>query len=600
MNETIIAIDVGSKGIKFVFWHPESSEIEIIDALVFLEEEIPMVLDTLKDCIRKWDISTSADKVYISARDGERDILNVLHALFKRILASVSKRFGVIDIKKFPLQDIMVTITVPAQELIRAQTTKIFEEAALKYGFNPDNVKFLPEPEAAAQAWEWLPYFPFQYLWIDKNLHNHQLDDEIVVVDCGGGTLDWAFLRRNKESGTDFECVRVDHNPRTKDMIDGSIKTEVTEEHIETVISDLKKYIDEIEKKIEKKPQILLVGGNYDSSVLKEMFKKDKYRIVSSDSPRAALLATVIGGFLYKNAAAYYALGQKNMKEAPRIAVAAFQKALSIDPTYEDASFSLVAAAIEADVPDVAEKVLPIEISPLDKDILNYKCLNQMVTKLSHRKPDEAVAYVELARKINPAHSNSDTQLRIAIQYNASDIIKILLAGGANPNTIDERNWTPLHYAVKVKVPKIIKILLAGGANPNSVNQDGLTPLHCAILWDAASDIVRVLLEGGADPNAGDVMMGVTPLHCAILWDAASDIVRMLLEGGADPNARDQGDRTPLHCAFMFDTASDIVRMLLEGGADPNARCRSGMKPQDYKMPGIVKTIYNILRNKSF
>ena len=426
MNDTVLAIDVGSKGIKFVFWHPKGRKIEIIDALVFLGEEfihiggtpspgkeMQMVRDTLKDYIRKSDISLSADevsgadKVYVLTRDRKRSILDVLHALFKCLLACVSKRFDVIDIKKSA-----VTITVPAQTDIQKKTEKIFKEAADEYGFETDNMKFLPEPEAAAQAWEWLPYFLRQYhLGMDKNSRNYQLDDEIVVVDCGGGTLDWAFLRRNKESGTDFKCVGGDHSPRTKDMIDGSFRTDVTEEHIESAINDLKKYIDESGKKT----QILLIGGNY--GMLKKKFKKDKYRIVLPDSLRASLLATVVGGFLYENAAAYYSLGRENIKENPRIAVAAFEKALAIDPSHEKACLALVEACIDLDELDRAKKAgLPDDISPLDRAQLIRKGVGQANKKTSEQKFDEAIAYLEFARRIDP--NNMRTRLEIAkIRY---------------------------------------------------------------------------------------------------------------------------------------------------------------------------------------
>ncbi len=67
---------------------------------------------------------------------------------------------------------------------------EILKNAAIDAGFNYKQIDFILEPVAAAQAWFW---------------ETKQSDQYIVVLDCGGGTLDWACLQQ-KSPGI-FEIV---------------------------------------------------------------------------------------------------------------------------------------------------------------------------------------------------------------------------------------------------------------------------------------------------------------------------------------------------------------------------------------------------------
>ncbi|KAK7790451.1 hypothetical protein R5R35_007231 [Gryllus longicercus] len=90
---------------------------------------------------------------------------------------------------------------------------------------------------------------------------------------------------------------------------------------------------------------------------------------------------------------------------------------------------------------------------------------------------------------------------------------------------------------------EVVKALLAGGADPCAANKDGVTPLHMAALWDHAAEL-QALLAAGADAGAADAD-GRTPLHLAAEGDAHR-AVRLLLAAGADPAARDLAGRTAL------------------------------------------------------
>lgn len=72
-----------------------------------------------------------------------------------------------------------LVLTIPAQ--YGPPDKDILTAAARNAGFRDDGIGFVDEPIAAAQAWLAEQAVPDEY---------------IVVLDCGGGTIDWACLRR--------------------------------------------------------------------------------------------------------------------------------------------------------------------------------------------------------------------------------------------------------------------------------------------------------------------------------------------------------------------------------------------------------------------
>lgn len=81
-----------------------------------------------------------------------------------------------------------VFLTVPAQ--YGPPDEKILKWAAHEAGFHEDRIKLIIEPVAAAQAWL---------------AEVGGSEDYVVVLDCGGGTLDWACLQRSE--GGRFDLI---------------------------------------------------------------------------------------------------------------------------------------------------------------------------------------------------------------------------------------------------------------------------------------------------------------------------------------------------------------------------------------------------------
>lgn len=210
-----------------------------------------------------------------------------------------------------------------------------------------------------------------------------------------------------------------------------------------------------------------------------------------------------------------------------------------------------------------------------------------------------------LAGGANPdlPNINGATPLYVAAQGGHNDIVGILLAAQANPDVM-HKGWAPLHIAAYKNQAEAIRqiaahvdidlinangdtalylaarhghvdalhALLAGGADINKANPKQYSPLYIAATHGHLQ-IVNALIAAGADINQPNAT-GTTPLIIA-LYNQKEEVVKTLLLAGAEVNVRDQNDRTPLLLAsWLGDTGS--MELLLRHGADPTVRTKKG------------------------
>jgi ankyrin repeat protein len=180
------------------------------------------------------------------------------------------------------------------------------------------------------------------------------------------------------------------------------------------------------------------------------------------------------------------------------------------------------------------------------------------------------------------------TALHAAVLRSDVSLVKALLAHGANPDTRMTKGTplrrdttdfnlpatligaTPLLLAAKFLEVDIIKVLVAGGADLKLTMPSGVTPLMLAAgmgssLNQSRRGVARVdfgkvepqsrVLEGVAavlgwnvDVNASD-QAGDTALHTAALL-GYDTVVQLLVEHGANVNAKNQRGVTPLMAAL--------------------------------------------------
>ena len=154
----------------------------------------------------------------------------------------------------------------------------------------------------------------------------------------------------------------------------------------------------------------------------------------------------------------------------------------------------------------------------------------------------------------------------------STDLVKKLLASGANVNAVMTRDFrdgyrnrlnrvgaTPFLLAAKNVDTELMKMLLAAGANPLTANADNTTPLMVAAgvdMWNPGED-------GGSTTDAEP---------------EALEAVKMLVELGNDVNAANDRGETALHGA-AYRGANSIVQYLVEKGAKLDVRSKQGWTP---------------------
>jgi ankyrin repeat protein len=198
-------------------------------------------------------------------------------------------------------------------------------------------------------------------------------------------------------------------------------------------------------------------------------------------------------------------------------------------------------------------------------------------------------AELMLAKGANP---NSDaigySALHAAVLRSDLHLVKELLAHGANPNarvikgTPLRRNnqdynlpatligATPYWLAAKFVEADIMRALLAGGADPKISMKDGTTPLMAA----AGSKEINGRGNPESDRRGLSLIDGGTlPEESAIV-----DAVAVALTPPIDMEAKNQNGDTALHAATLIGYNA-VVKLLVEKGAKLDVKNNRGLTP---------------------
>jgi len=224
---------------------------------------------------------------------------------------------------------------------------------------------------------------------------------------------------------------------------------------------------------------------------------------------------------------------------------------------------------------------------------------------------DSVRALVAAHADVNLPSVDGSSPLVVAVQNGFYSVAEYLMDHGANPNTANDKGWTPLYLAVKNRNQEITAVpgpskdgalefitrLLDRGADPNVqikaetevhqgmsalwLKEAGATPLLRAALCGDLT-VVKLLLAHNADPEI-TTFDHTTPLMVAsgVGWaegmlreyseDQTLEVVKILLDHGADVNTANDHGITALHGA-AYKGANKAVQLLVDRGANLEAK----------------------------
>ena len=240
---------------------------------------------------------------------------------------------------------------------------------------------------------------------------------------------------------------------------------------------------------------------------------------------------------------------------------------------------------------------------------------------------DAARALASAGADLNLLDPEGTSALVIAIINGHYDVAAVLVEKGADPNLADIKGMTPLYAAVDMHTIAgtfgrpypphaviegsvgAIKMLLAGGANPNARLKgpilkrvydagdnrlgEGATPfMRAARKCDV--EVMKILLDAGADPKLAQ-KSGNSPLMLAagavstggdeaerVTEEQAIAAIRMGIGAGLDVNEVNANGDTVVHTAAT--TAGglrSLIRFLAESGARLDVKNKAGRTPLD-------------------
>ncbi|KFP82802.1 Ankyrin repeat and SOCS box protein 12, partial [Acanthisitta chloris] len=175
------------------------------------------------------------------------------------------------------------------------------------------------------------------------------------------------------------------------------------------------------------------------------------------------------------------------------------------------------------------------------------------------------------------------TPLRLAATWGCVRSLKVLLAHGAEVDSLDVKAQTPLFVAVSKGHQECVKVLLDAGANPVGSIYNNCSPLLIAAR-DGNVDILQQLLDHGAEVNvqarlpewAANSVACSGPLYLAAVYGHL-ECFRMLLLYGADPNyncteesviAQIKEPKTLLETCLRHGCRNEFIKLLIDFGAN--------------------------------
>ncbi|MEU9085050.1 ankyrin repeat domain-containing protein [Streptomyces sp. NPDC048357] len=177
-----------------------------------------------------------------------------------------------------------------------------------------------------------------------------------------------------------------------------------------------------------------------------------------------------------------------------------------------------------------------------------------------------------------------------AAEAGDTDLVRRLLAEGAEVDDWVQGGRRALDLAVCAGHADIVRLLLAAGADPRLVagpyDESGLLSLAA---MNGHTDVARALLGAGVDPDGPEGKLNHVPLVlAATVEDGYPDTVDLLLERGADIEARMKGS-TALDWAAACGYPAMVEQLLARGAAVTKQTVLGAMAGRKRNVDGGIK-----------
>lgn len=189
---------------------------------------------------------------------------------------------------------------------------------------------------------------------------------------------------------------------------------------------------------------------------------------------------------------------------------------------------------------------------------------------------------IELGIDIHATATGGTTALHLACNDGKTEIVRLLLDAGANPDAMDSNNFFPLLFSNE---EEIVKMLIEHKANINLVGYDGYT----ALMDSRNLDCVKLLVAAGADLNAKN-KLGISVLENFIA-QGEGEMASFLIESGA--NVLEDG----LVNLAIRRGLKNVVVQLVERGAVIDSQYDSISMALAYDQYDMIKVLLNLGAN---
>ncbi|XP_061389135.1 rabankyrin-5 [Musca vetustissima] len=277
--------------------------------------------------------------------------------------------------------------------------------------------------------------------------------------------------------------------------------------------------------------------------------------------------------------------------------------------------------AAERNLRKLTEKLLDAGASPnIQSSVPDLK--SPLHVAVEHSSTDVIEAFVDFSLKcresgdnkaceipnFNIKNANGDSPLSLSLLLNRTELVPILIKGGADVNARNGQDMTLLHQAILNHDSDIAVFLLQQGADMNALTGEQESPLQLAIHCHMPQVVDALCTRGvalSAPNNKGD-----PPLWTALELEY-DDVAQVLVRHGVDTDCWGPGpdgcQQTLLHRAIDENKESVAIFLIrsqcdLDSPRQPGPKGEGGEEATDKASPlhlcaqwGLVKVLQNLI-----